>query len=287
MSVVAVLAAHGGVARRHQLLARGLTDRELLAAVAAGAVARPHRGCYALPDANPRIVRARVMSAQLTCITALREVDLPLPWGDGRLHLAVPADRGIAVGDRRLRREEVFHHFGSDACGSAPVVPIAMALDHLSRCLEPRFQLAAVDGALHLGLIAARDLQSFTTTPTLQAAWLRAHADARAESMGESIARLEVRQSGLRAVPQQRVRGVGRVDLVVEDVLAVEIDGTTYHSSPEARMEDARRDAALAAAGLGGLRIPHDAVVTTPGEVARRVCTALGLSAPDRYLPGA
>jgi very-short-patch-repair endonuclease len=48
--------------------------------------------------------------------------------------------------------------------------------------------------------------------------------------------------AGFRVQEQVRVRGVGRVDLVVEDAVAVEADGWQYHQSRDAFERDRARD---------------------------------------------
>ena len=53
--------------------------------------------------------------------------------------------------------------------------------------------------------------------------------------------------------------------------LVVEIDGTTWHGSPEAIARDASRDEVIHAEGYTVLRIPASVVFDTPAEAVRRV----------------
>ncbi|WP_172655906.1 type IV toxin-antitoxin system AbiEi family antitoxin domain-containing protein [Demequina maris] len=273
MDPVAAVSALGGCARRAQLLRLGLTDPELLEAVRAGLLARPHRGCYALPDAPFASVRARVMSAQLTCVSAAIALDLPALFPSGGIHVAVPWDRGIVSGDGRLTTPTTVHRLprslrhGDDAL----CVDVATLIAHMSACARPADQLAVVDAALNRDLLRHGDLWALTGTDPRRRAWLVAHADALAQSPGETLARLELRAAGFSVVSQAPVPGVGHVDLLVERLVVVEVDGETYHSSPEAKAEDARRDAVLAAAGIPRIRIPFTAVRDEPGRVTAEV----------------
>lgn len=98
-----------------------------------------------------------------------------------------------------------------------------------------------------------------------------------------------------RLLPESgRLRGAGftlalqvkmppyRVDFLVNDKLIVEIDGATYHSSPEARARDRQRDAALGARGYVTLRIPAKLVFEAPDVAVGQVETAwAALSVPS------
>lgn len=66
-----------------------------------------------------------------------------------------------------------------------------------------------------------------------------------------------------------------RVDFLVEGWLVVEIDGAAYHSSPEAKANDAARDEILQSRGYSVLRIPAKTVFASGAEAVRRVDAAL------------
>ncbi len=66
-----------------------------------------------------------------------------------------------------------------------------------------------------------------------------------------------------------------RADFMVGERLIVEVDGAAYHSSPEAKAQDAERDAYMVSRGFTVLRIPAKVVLSNPAETARRVREAL------------
>lgn len=62
-----------------------------------------------------------------------------------------------------------------------------------------------------------------------------------------------------------------RGDFLVDEKLVVEIDGETWHGSPEAKARDAARDEVIRAEGYTVLRIPANVVFSSPTETVRRV----------------
>lgn len=62
-----------------------------------------------------------------------------------------------------------------------------------------------------------------------------------------------------------------RADFLINGCLMVEIDGATYHSSPEAIKRDRERDEFMQASGYSVLRIPASVVFSNPSEAVNRV----------------
>lgn len=62
-----------------------------------------------------------------------------------------------------------------------------------------------------------------------------------------------------------------RGDFLIDAKLVVEIDGATWHGSPEAMARDAARDKIIQAEGYTVLRIPASVVFNSPAEAVRRV----------------
>jgi len=69
--------------------------------------------------------------------------------------------------------------------------------------------------------------------------------------------------------------GQYRVDFLVNQWLVVEIDGAAYHSSPEAKMRDARRDRYFEGLGYSVLRIPAKIIFQNVKEAVDQVQAAL------------
>lgn len=62
-----------------------------------------------------------------------------------------------------------------------------------------------------------------------------------------------------------------RADFLVDEKLVVEIDGATYHSSPEAIARDQQRDVDIRREGYTVLRIPAQVVFQNSVETVKRV----------------
>lgn len=67
------------------------------------------------------------------------------------------------------------------------------------------------------------------------------------------------------------IRGVGRVDLLVDGWLVIEADGYEFHRSRADYRNDRRRGNALAARGYALLRFSYEDAVHHPGYVAGTV----------------
>jgi hypothetical protein len=101
------------------------------------------------------------------------------------------------------------------------------------RCLEPDDVVASLESAVHLKFITTEPLDALIANAPrrLQAVLkeLEVGAQSGVETHVRLRLRLRLRRSGYRVCVQQFVPGVGHLDNVVEDCVAVETDGATYH----------------------------------------------------------
>ncbi|WP_169746562.1 hypothetical protein [Demequina phytophila] len=160
---------------------------------------------------------------------------------------------------------------GVTAEGDALCAPALAIIDHLGACVPALEQLVALDAALNRELLTTDDVWRLTATAIPRRSWLAVQAEPRSQAPGETLARMELKAAGLAVEPQVLIPGVGHVDLVVEGRVVVEVDGLTYHSSPEAMEEDERRDRELALRGISRLRYPYSVVRRSRGLIARQV----------------
>jgi very-short-patch-repair endonuclease len=164
---------------------------------------------------------------------------------------------------------------------------VATALEIASECLSPIDHLIAADGALRLGLVARGDLFFGRRGSQARGRWLARHVDARADSLLETVARWALTDAGFRVESQVAIPRVGRVDLMVEDAIVVELDGREHHSDREAFDTDRRRDRLLLAWGLRVLRFTYSDVMPTGTRVVEDVQAALagdlGVSGAARH----
>ena len=159
--------------------------------------------------------------------------------------------------------------------------------------LSPEALTCAVDSALHRGLVRAEQLDVAVArrawcpgVRTLR--WAVAHADGRAESPAETLARLALVPSLPGLVPQHRLRDergriVARFDLADEALrLAVEADGKAAHAGAEMAAKDRLRDRQAARYGWRTERVTWWELRRDREAVVRRVAAAAAEQAARR-----
>jgi very-short-patch-repair endonuclease len=153
------------------------------------------------------------------------------------------------------------------------IVPTLLMLHHLMPRVAPEMAVAALDSALRLRLLSERDRPALSAMLPQHLRALVAAADRLCESGIESIARFRLQQLGLRVQPQVTIPGVGRVDLLVQGRLIVELDGREYHAG---RFEEDRaRDGAAALRRYSTLRFTWKQVLSEWPSVQAAVLAAL------------
>jgi very-short-patch-repair endonuclease len=244
-----LLCSLGHVASTGDLLRHGLTRRDVARLASGADVVKVRRGILACSHLD-RLERFAVVSgARIDCVSVLRE-------------------RGVWVGqetrehfelDRRSQLpaatpDSVRWHW-RNALGADPLrVPVIHALQHAMRCLPPDDVVATLESALHTKAITRREFDRLIVGAPYRLRAVLAEAEPGAQAGPETHVRLRLRRAGYRVVPQAFVPGVGHVDNLVEDVLALETDGRAYHA--ETFEEDRRRDLAAEWIGVRSLRIP-------------------------------
>ena len=272
MDIETVLRSGGGCARRAELVRSGRDAAELTALVATGRVERVGRGLYALPDALGEVVAARRLSGAVTCVSLAAWAELPLLEPPKGAHVAVPGHRGTPR-PGTVARGTVLHWDSSiSARRTTTAAPLSRALVHTMQCLPFRECVAVIDAALNRRRVRIDDLHAERPRAGRLAfdRVLRA-VDGRAQSMPETFMRLAVQGTRLDVEPQVQIAGIGFVDLLVEGVLIVEVDGFAYHSGRREYREDRRRDRTAHLAGLPVLRFAFEDAVHATAQCAREI----------------
>lgn len=287
MDLAARLLEHGGVARRSEIVGPS-GWRALRSAVAEGQVLDHGGGCYGLPGAPLWLVRARQFGGHLTCVSWAEARNLPVLEHAARVHLAVPRDHAARRSPHRPVRAVVLHRQAGVVRSCGPELPVAdapAALATTLRCQPPLAALVVLDAALAQGLCTAEDVRAeLRGRGSVRAALTLGLADLRSQSPLETVARVVLRAAGLEVRANVDIAGVGRVDLLVEGTVVVELDGFEHHSSVAAFGADRRRDRRLHALGLRVLRFTsHDVLCDVAGVVA---AVRAALRAPPRATEG-
>lgn len=268
------------ILQRHDLLAGGMSGREITEAVRSRSLLRVRRDHYALPETDRHTLEAVRVGGRLACVSAAEELDIfsfdsdltHLHVARGASRLRSPRFREVALSS--MPRNGVELHWWpliEPGDGTEYAVGARDALAQIIRCQPRNFALAALDTALHENAIRSSDLAEIFQHVPVKHRDLRALIDARADAGQESVLRQLVRDAGLRCDIQVAIRGVGRVDIVVEGCVVVEADSRAHHKTWAEHVRDRTRDRLLAERGYPSLRVLYQDIFFNPAGVIRAI----------------
>ncbi|ROS52819.1 endonuclease domain-containing protein [Frigoribacterium sp. PhB24] len=276
----------GSVAHRRELLATGLTRRQVETSWRAGEIVRIRHGLYGLLDLPADVIRAARVGGALAGASSLAHRGA---WVPPRPRLVVSVDHNARdlrdpddAGARLDRdRDDVLvlrdlSRFDrrTERLLASPSRAAAQVLLH-----EPAEHAAAiVDSALRLSPMQRPDLDQVChlLATRRSARGLVTSIDARAESGTESIARLLLARDGIRAEPQVWVDDHTRVDLLVDGWFVLECVSKEHHSSPAAYDRDRERTIRITGLGFVVLEVTYAQVLFDWPSVLKAVRTTLG-----------
>lgn len=247
---------------RADLLAAGMSPRQIGDAVKAGHLIRLRRNRYAAAEDSPVALAVRI-GGRLSCVSLLALLGVFVADASAlHVHIDPGSSRLRSPRDRQRKltaseREAVILHWRPLHSDGSTLgrVGIGDAVLQAVRCQSPRFAVATVDSILYLRLLTIVEIADlFHALPRRYRAILRL-TDGLAESGTETLMRLILRQLGLTYRVQVSIRGLGRVDFVVDGWLIIECDSKAHHSTWDAVRRDRRRDAIAAAQGYTTLRL--------------------------------
>lgn len=132
---------------------------------------------------------------------------------------------------------------------------VADCLRSVARCADEETAVAVFDTALSAGLVTLRELREILAGQPANVRRRATLAHPGSESGVESIVRQRLQSRGHVVEQQVHVPGVGRVDMRIDGVLYLELDGYAFHRDREAFERDRLRDARLAAHGRLRMRV--------------------------------
>jgi len=286
MTIAELLHSLGGIAQKQQLVARGARDIDLTRAVRSGEVIRARQGWYTTLPAQDDRVRAVRVGGRLTGLSAIAS------WGgwvlsNDTLHVSLPRNsarlRAPNNRFRRFRPGPATHlhwddHTLSDR-GTAWAVGLGDALFRV--ILDEPFEdaVAALDWALHSGVLDEFDFEALVLALPEPLRVVRDWVDPACESLPESLARTRFRLAGHHVESQVALDTGEFIDLVVDGAVGVEVDGYKYHADSFER--DRAKDVTITIATFHGLRPSANAVFHDWARLHLAVCVALS----ERGLP--
>ncbi|MCR2793693.1 hypothetical protein NQ156_11525 [Microbacterium sp. zg.Y625] len=244
--------------RRH-----GASRRRISVAVASGSLVRVRRGTYVDGSAPPEFLAAARHGGRVDCLSLLSALKVFVAVNHV---LHVQMDRGSTRVPPRTDR--VIRHWRSTAAASdALAAPLIEALAQACRCQPPRAAIATLDSAWYRGLVDEAGIAEVFRMLPQRFLVLRPLLDPRAESGIETLMRLLLRAHGWQVDVQVQIRGVGRVDLVVDGWLIIECDSEQFHGGWKESRRDRRRDLQAARQGYVTLRPIAEDILHRPDEV--------------------
>jgi len=275
------------IIHRVDLLRGGLSGVEITEAVRRQDIIRVRRDHYARPGIDQHTLEAVRVGGRLACVSAAAELGLfAFDHSHTHLHLDREASRLRSPQTRfrplaELPRDGVQLHWWpliNTSDGNEFCVGVRDALVQILRCQEPRFALAALDLALHERRIRSRDLDAIFRRAPAAKQYLRLQINARSEAGQETVLRQLILDAGLRCEIQVSIRGVGRVDLLVEGCVVVEADSQGFHKEWEQHIRDRTRDLLLAERGFLSLRVLYQHIMFEPETVVAAIRRLVDIS---------
>jgi very-short-patch-repair endonuclease len=249
------------MAQKRQLVRRGIRDLQLTVAVRSGAVIRARNGWYStFEEGDPRLRAVRV-GGRLTGLSAIQAMGgwcFPSP----QLHVSVyrnaarlrtQLDRFLHPPAGKIPGVRLhWEHRTVRANGSATMVSLADALYRV--CCDESLEtaVAAIDWAMNAGLLDRFDLTKLILALPEDRRGIESWVDDQCGSFPESLSRTRFRLAGHRVVSQVPVADIQAIDLVVDGIVAYEVDGKEFHLN---RFDyDRRKDLAMTMEGLHAVR---------------------------------
>ena len=234
----------------------------------------------------------RVIAGQrggvVTCLSAAHPHGIPLIGNPpGAVHLAVPRSRSRLRGGKRT--PGIVVHNETHRIGVDPHRPwladMPSVVNRILLCADESQAVVALDHVLNHNLVTPDEIRIPASGPgTGRARRALSRVNARSRSIMETLARLELEDAGIGPIEVGAlIESVGEVDLLIDDLVAAEIDGR-QHTHGEQVVKDRERDLRLTRMGYVVLRFGSGHVRAR--MVAPAVQAALerfgGLSRPER-----
>lgn len=253
------------------LRSRGVSARRLASLVATGVLLRVRRGRLVDPALPSEVLEAARMGGQLDCVTLLSSLGV-FVRARPTLHVRFrPATSRLPA-----RGSDVVAHWRDSVQPERRLTAdIVEALAQSCLCQSPTDAIATLDSALHLRFIDATSLAEVFARLPDRMQNLRSRVDGRSESGAETIVRLILDDLGATYDVQVSVRGVGRVDFVVNDWLIIECDSEAHHAGWTSQKRDRRRDLAAATLGYTTIRPIAEDILYREADVRAQLADAL------------
>lgn len=242
------LVRFGNLATRSQLRSLGYTDRDLGRATVARELWPVGRSWLAHRGVDHDAIRAVALHGRLAAASALTNHGVWVTRPTGLwIGTALHSGHAPATGanEHRLWVNEHFPRH-SDIRWRMSVPDSLLQYAGLGAGCDV---VASMDSALNKGLVTSAELERVRglVPRRLRRLWNR--VDGRAQSGLETLLRIAAEDAGWNVEIQVVISRVGRVDVLIDGWLVIELDGARWHDDDVSRDEDSRRDAELTLLG--------------------------------------
>jgi very-short-patch-repair endonuclease len=259
-SLVDDMARCGNLATRAQLRDWGYSRGDIERAVDGHQLWPIRRSWLAHRGADPRATRAVALGGRLAASSALSSIGVWVtrPSGlwvgtlQGRSRLPKPS-----AGEHRLWVREHFPHSGEELWRMS----LADSLAQFARIAPTADVIASFDSALNQRLLRPHQLSDIFDVLPRRLRRLAVQLNGLADSGLESLLRVAAEAEGWNVDIQVTIAGVGRVDIVIDGWLIIELDSARWHDDDRSRDNDSRRDAAVTLLGYRSHRFRADQVI--------------------------
>nr|WP_249290536.1 type IV toxin-antitoxin system AbiEi family antitoxin domain-containing protein [Mobiluncus mulieris] len=207
--------------------------------VSEGKLRQIRHGWYATNDAHQDAIRAIKHGGQVGCISGCKVHGLWIPpKHQKQLHICVSNQGGAKLD---LDRVGISVHRGGDR----EISSIRFVQDCLTDVMkhhDPETALVILESAVNHKLVTFNEGEALIAGLPENKRWPLRHFARGAQSGSETRVRLFFNQRNVKVKPQEHLRNIGWVDLLVGKSLIVECDSQTYHSSGADTHKDRVRD---------------------------------------------
>lgn len=233
-----------GVASRAELLATGVTGKELKTALEVGQLTKVRRGWYASPLAPPNVIAAIRAGGRLGCLSGCSEYGLWTPHHRSP-HIIIPPGATATPAAT---------HRAAATLPSSPVYPLEECLTQVIRYHDPESALMVMESAVQQRAITRSSAEVILAGAGQKKRETLQFFDPNAASGSETRVRLFLQQRRFPVTTQAHIPGLGWVDLLVGRSLILECDSAAHHSDPA---EDRRRDLVALSLGYRPIRLSY------------------------------
>lgn len=262
--------ANGGLLHKRQLVQMGAHDRHLTWAVRKGGVRRPRRGWYSTwPPRDPRFVAVRV-GGRLTGASALKVMGAWL-WQEPRITVSVRKNASRLRRSGRVR--VVWDPRELSERGSNHCVGVRDALREALLELPFEESVAVLDWALSTEHLDQGEIPALVQGLPRDVQGIADWVDAKCQSIIESVSRTRLRRAGHEVTTQVPVDRNKAIDIVVDGVVGLELDGRAFHQ--DTFEKDRCKDLEIIIEGRTAVRASYQMVRNRWDRVLLAVGTAV------------